>query len=104
MRQKPGNPALISLATRIVIYAIAAASLNLILGYGGLVSFGHAAYFGIGAYAVGILYFHFSDAEPFLGFIPAPTSFSSPLRGRDERDFAFSSARFRSAPPDCSLS
>jgi branched-chain amino acid transport system permease protein len=67
---KVGNPALISLATRIVIYAIAAASLNLILGYGGLVSFGHAAYFGVGAYAVGILYFHFSSAEPFLGFIP----------------------------------
>jgi branched-chain amino acid transport system permease protein len=67
---KAGNPALISLAARIVIYAIAAASLNLILGYGGLVSFGHAAYFGVGAYAVGILYFHFSNAEPFLGFLP----------------------------------
>ena len=67
---KAGNPDLISLATRIVIYAIAAASLNLILGYGGLVSFGHAAYFGVGAYVVGILYFHFSNAEPFLGFVP----------------------------------
>lgn len=67
---KVGSPDLISLATRIVIYAIAAASLNLILGYGGLVSFGHAAYFGVGAYAVGILYFHFSNAEPFLGFVP----------------------------------
>jgi branched-chain amino acid transport system permease protein len=38
-----------------MIYAIAATSLNLVLGYGGLVSFGHAAFFGIGAYAVGIL-------------------------------------------------
>ena len=65
-----GNPALIGLATRIVIYAIAASSLNLILGYGGLVSFGHAAYFGVGAYAVGMLYFHFSNAEPFLGLFP----------------------------------
>ncbi len=65
-----GNPALITLATRIVIYAIAASSLNLILGYGGLVSFGHAAYFGVGAYAVGMLYFHFSNAEPFLGLFP----------------------------------
>ncbi|MGB7102774.1 MAG: branched-chain amino acid ABC transporter permease [Xanthobacteraceae bacterium] len=64
-----GNPALIALATRILIYAIAASSLNLILGYGGLVSFGHAAYFGVGAYAVGMLYFHFSNAEPFLGLI-----------------------------------
>ena len=61
---------MIGLATRIVIYAIAASSLNLILGYGGLVSFGHAAYFGVGAYAVGMLYFHFSNAEPFLGLFP----------------------------------
>jgi branched-chain amino acid transport system permease protein len=38
-----------------MIFAIAAISLNLILGYGGMVSFGHAAYLGIGAYAVGIL-------------------------------------------------
>ncbi len=45
----------ISVASRIMIYAVAATSLNLILGYGGMVSFGHAAFFGIGAYAVGIL-------------------------------------------------
>ena len=41
--------------TKMMIYGIAACSLNLILGYGGLVSFGHAAYVGIGAYVVGIL-------------------------------------------------
>jgi branched-chain amino acid transport system permease protein len=41
-----------------MIFAIAAISLNLILGYGGLVSFGHAAYLGIGGYAVGILAFY----------------------------------------------
>jgi branched-chain amino acid transport system permease protein len=41
--------------TKMMIYGIAACSLNLILGYGGLVSFGHAAYMGIGAYAVGIM-------------------------------------------------
>ncbi len=45
----------IGLATRILIYAMAAASLNLVLGYGGMVSFGHAAFFGAGAYVVGIL-------------------------------------------------
>src|SRR5258708_15508370 len=50
-----GNAFIISLFTRIVILAIAAVSLNLILGYGGMVSFGHAAYLGIGGYAVGIL-------------------------------------------------
>jgi branched-chain amino acid transport system permease protein len=44
-----------SVGTRIVIWSIAAVSLNMILGYGGLVSFGHAAFFGIGGYAVGIL-------------------------------------------------
>ncbi|MEQ8826413.1 MAG: branched-chain amino acid ABC transporter permease, partial [Parvibaculum sp.] len=42
------------LATRLTILAIAAVSLNLILGFGGMVSFGHAAYLGLGAYAVGI--------------------------------------------------
>jgi branched-chain amino acid transport system permease protein len=41
-----------------MIFAIAAASLNLILGYGGMVSFGHAAYLGVGGYAVGILAFY----------------------------------------------
>ena len=44
-----------SLFTRIVILAMAAVSLNLIMGFGGMVSFGHAAYLGIGGYAVGIL-------------------------------------------------
>ena len=53
-----GQPFYIDLVRRIMILAIAAISLNLILGYGGLVSFGHAAYLGIGAYAVGILAFY----------------------------------------------
>ncbi len=43
------------LLTKIMIFALAASSLNLILGYGGMVSFGHAAYFGMGAYTVAIL-------------------------------------------------
>ncbi len=46
---------LLSVGTLIVIWSIGAVSLNMILGYGGLVSFGHAAFFGIGGYAVGIL-------------------------------------------------
>jgi branched-chain amino acid transport system permease protein len=70
-----GNPALITLATRIIIFAIAAASLNLILGYGGLVSFGHAAYFGVGGYVVGILYHHFVSGEAFLGIVPGTNQF-----------------------------
>ncbi len=52
------QPFYLDLVRRIMIFAIAAVSLNLILGYGGLVSFGHAAYLGIGGYAVGILAFH----------------------------------------------
>jgi branched-chain amino acid transport system permease protein len=50
-----GNAFLVTLFTRIVILGMAATTLNLILGYGGMVSFGHAAYLGIGGYAVGIL-------------------------------------------------
>ncbi len=48
-------PFYLDLLRRVMIFAIAAISLNLILGYGGMVSFGHAAYLGIGAYAVGVL-------------------------------------------------
>lgn len=65
-----GSPALLALATRILIYAIAAASLNFILGYGGMVSFGHAAFFGVGAYTVGILFTHHASGIPLWGFIP----------------------------------
>ena len=50
-----GNLFLLSLFTRIVVLAMAAVSLNLIMGFGGMVSFGHAAYIGIGGYVVGIL-------------------------------------------------
>jgi branched-chain amino acid transport system permease protein len=49
---------LMTLFTRIVILAIAAVSLNFILGYGGMISLGHAAYIGIGGYTVGILAHH----------------------------------------------
>jgi branched-chain amino acid transport system permease protein len=64
------------LFTRIVIFALAAVSLNLIMGYGGMMSFGHAAYLGIGGYAVGIL-----AAEGFgSGFIQWPVAlFASAL-------------------------
>jgi branched-chain amino acid transport system permease protein len=49
---------LLDLATRIMIFAIAALALDLLVGYAGLISFGHAAFIGIGAYAVGILSAH----------------------------------------------
>src|ERR1051325_1287948 len=53
-----GQTYYIDLVRRVLILSIAAISLNLILGYGGMVSFGHAAYLGIGAYSVGILAFY----------------------------------------------
>jgi branched-chain amino acid transport system permease protein len=51
-------PFYVTLMLRIVIFGLAASSLNLLLGYGGLVSFGHALYLGLGAYIVAILSFH----------------------------------------------
>ncbi len=50
-----GDVFLVTLFTRVLILSIGAVSLNLIMGYGGMVSFGHAVYLGIGGYAVGIL-------------------------------------------------
>ena len=49
------EPFYITLAARIVILALAATGLNLVLGYGGMVSFGHALYVGLGAYTVGVM-------------------------------------------------
>ena len=50
-----GDAFYIGVASRILIFGLAATSLNLILGFGGMVSFGHAAFVGVGAYAAGIL-------------------------------------------------
>ena len=53
-----GEAYVLSLVTRVMIFAIAALALDLLIGYGALVSFGHAAFIGLGAYAVGILGAH----------------------------------------------
>jgi branched-chain amino acid transport system permease protein len=68
-----GNIFVLTLFTRIVIFALAAASLNLIMGYGGMMSFGHAAYLGIGGYAVGILAFEGIGS----GFIQWPVALAA---------------------------
>jgi branched-chain amino acid transport system permease protein len=52
------QPYYVTVFSRVMVFGLAAVGLNLILGFGGLVSFGHALYIGIGAYAVGILSFH----------------------------------------------
>ena len=67
-------PSLVGLVTQVLIYAIAAMSLNLALGYGGMVTFGHAAFFGLGGYTVGILYQHFAEGSAFLGLLPGTES------------------------------
>ncbi|NKB79983.1 branched-chain amino acid ABC transporter permease [Ochrobactrum daejeonense] len=63
-----GNNALEGLATRVVIYGIAAVSLDFIIGYGALVSFGHAMFFGFGGYMVGIVAYHTNMGEPLFGW------------------------------------
>ena len=63
-----GAPYQVSLFTRVIIFALAAVSLDLILGYGGMISFGHAAYFGVGGFTVGILYFHAFEGWPVISW------------------------------------
>ncbi len=61
-----GDPYLVTLFSRILIYSLAAVSLDLILGFGGMVSLGHAAFFGIGAYVVCILSVHGFEGTPIM--------------------------------------
>jgi len=68
------QPYYLELARRVLILAIAAVSLDLILGYGGMVSFGHAAYFGLGAYAAGLL-------ATRMGFPMEPALLAAPVAG-----------------------
>ena len=60
----------LDLANRLMILSIAAVGLNLILGHGGMISFGHAAYLGIGAYCVGIPAYY----EIYNGFMQVALS------------------------------
>jgi branched-chain amino acid transport system permease protein len=71
--QLAGDRFVLTLFTRIVIMAMAATSLNLILGYGGMMSFGHAAYLGIGGYAVGML----AHEGVFSGFVQWPVALAA---------------------------
>ncbi|MCV6823447.1 MULTISPECIES: branched-chain amino acid ABC transporter permease [Halocynthiibacter] len=59
-------PFIITLATRIAILALAGVGLNIALGLGGMVSLGHAVFFGIGGYAMGILASHAQDYSPLM--------------------------------------
>lgn len=64
-----GETFYVNLSAKIAIIAMAAAGLNLALGYGGLISFGHAAFFGLGGYTAGVAAFHAFDQSLFLGLI-----------------------------------
>ncbi|MGW8194668.1 MAG: branched-chain amino acid ABC transporter permease [Desulforhopalus sp.] len=63
-----GEPYLVSFGSRILIYALAAVSLDLLLGYSNMISLGHAAFIGIGAYVVAILHFHSFEGVPLTDF------------------------------------
>ncbi|MTI01918.1 MULTISPECIES: branched-chain amino acid ABC transporter permease [Alphaproteobacteria] len=74
------EPFTITLVTRAVILALAAVGLNLILGIGGMVSFGHAVFFGIGGYAMGILAYHAQTYTALdLGFFETDGTNSMPV-------------------------
>jgi branched-chain amino acid transport system permease protein len=64
----------VNLASRITIVAMAAVGLNLVLGFGGLISLGHAAFFGLGGYVAGVSAFHAFDESQFAGLISGTNS------------------------------
>lgn len=68
-----GSRFVLTLFTRIIILALAAVSLNLILGFGGMMSFGHAVYLGIGGYAVGML----AHEGIYSGFVQWPVALAA---------------------------
>ncbi len=94
LTQATGNEYLTSLLCRFLIYALAAVSLDLILGYGGMVSLGHAVYLGTGAYVVAILTWHAQEGTMLMSWplriagtdsglitIPAAVLFSALVAG-----------------------
>ncbi len=62
------EPFYVSLASRVAILALAGVGLNLALGYGGMVSFGHAAFFGLGGYVAGIAAFHAFESSSVMAW------------------------------------
>lgn len=60
------EPFIITLMTRAAIFAIAAIGLNIALGLGGMISLGHAAFFGLGGYAMGVLAYHAQTYTPLM--------------------------------------
>lgn len=75
----------LSILTDLLIYGLFAMSLDLIIGYTGMVSFGHAAYFGLGAYGSALVLIHFEQPVPvallagalLAGIVAAPVAYLS---------------------------
>jgi len=74
-----GAPFLIRVFTRVITFAIAAVALNLVVGFGGLISMLHAGLFGIGAYVVGILAQHDFNNELLFHFLPGTSDLAIAL-------------------------
>ena len=64
-------PEYLALGSRILIYILFALSLDLILGYAGIITLGHSAFFGLGAYTAGILSAKYGINDPFIGLVAA---------------------------------
>jgi branched-chain amino acid transport system permease protein len=64
-------PEYLSLGARIVVYILFALSLDLILGYAGIITLGHSAFFGLGGYTAGILGAKYGVSDPFLQLLAA---------------------------------
>ncbi|WP_292292828.1 branched-chain amino acid ABC transporter permease [Marivita sp.] len=74
------EPFTITLATRAAILALAAVGLNIALGIGGMVSLGHAVFFGLGGYAMGILAYHAQSFSALdLGLVSVAGTKSMPV-------------------------
>ena len=63
-----GDNYTVNLISRVTIFAIAGVGLNMALGFGGMISFGHAAFFGIGGYVAGIASSHAFDQSLFISW------------------------------------
>src|SRR5438045_1796131 len=64
-------PEYLSLGARVLVYILFALSLDLILGYAGIITLGHSAFFGLGAYTAGILSAKYGLTDPFLQLLAA---------------------------------
>jgi len=74
-----GERYLWTIITMVGVYALAASALNLVLGMGGMVSFGHAAFFGAGAYVVGIMSLHAFESSGLVALNEAMVAWPAAL-------------------------